>query len=85
MGLVLSSKRDMGELDVAVNTLAESIALKSPITIRGVKKAIIYQRDHHIADAMEQVRQWNAAMLYSNDLAEVFTAQTTGRKPNFNS
>lgn len=83
MGLALSCKRDVAELDATADALAETIASKSPITMRGVKKAITYQRDHITEDALEQVRQWNASMLYSSDLTEAFNAHIGDRKPSF--
>jgi 2,4-dienoyl-CoA reductase (NADPH2) len=70
-------------LQVGVRELAASIAAKSPLSIRGVKEMITYARDHSVADGLNYVATWNAAMLLSNDLQESMMANMGKRKPEF--
>ncbi|HLA36643.1 MAG TPA: crotonase/enoyl-CoA hydratase family protein [Rhodocyclaceae bacterium] len=53
-----------------VMEIARTIAAKSPLAIRGSKEMINYARDHSVADGLNYVATWNAAMLMSNDLME---------------
>jgi enoyl-CoA hydratase/carnithine racemase len=70
-------------LQVGVRELAASIAAKSPLSIRGVKEMITYARDHSVADGLNYVATWNAALLLSNDLQESMMANMGKRKPEF--
>jgi enoyl-CoA hydratase/carnithine racemase len=63
--------------------MATTIAAKSPLSIRGVKEMITYTRDHTVADGLNYVATWNAAMLLSNDLTESMMAHMGKRKPEF--
>lgn len=69
MGLVLKALPDQEQLLAHVSDVVTAIAAKSPLTVRGIKKTIHYQRDHSTHDSLEQVRYHNAAVLYSDDLA----------------
>ena len=70
-------------LQAGVCDMAASIAAKSPLNIRGVKEMITYARDHSVADGLNYVATWNAAMLLSNDLQEAMMASMGKRKPEF--
>ena len=70
-------------LQNGVRELAASIAAKSPLCIRGVKEMITYARDHSVADGLNYVATWNAAMLLSNDLQESMMANMGKRPPVF--
>jgi enoyl-CoA hydratase len=70
-------------LYAGVQAIAASIAAKSPLSIRGTKEMISYARDHTIADGLNQVATWNAAMLMSADLQEAMAAQMQKRKAVF--
>lgn len=63
--------------------LAEIIATKSPLSVRGTKQVMNFSRDHSVADGLEYIATWNAAMLLSNDITEAMTAKMTGRAPIF--
>jgi enoyl-CoA hydratase len=71
------------ELYEAVKTIAFQIAAKSPISIRGTKHILNYSRDHSISDGLSYMATWNAAMLLSEDLKEVFNAKQQKRNPEF--
>ena len=63
--------------------LAATIAAKSPLAVRGCKEMITYARDHSIADGLNYVATWNAAMLMSADIAEAIDAARERREPRF--
>ncbi len=66
-----------------VRELAQTIAAKSPLAIRGTKEMLVYARDHSVADGLNYVATWNAAMLLSNDLAAAMTAGATRQPAKF--
>jgi len=70
-------------LQKGVHELAASIASKSPLSVRGVKEMITYARDHSVADGLNYVATWNAAMLMSNDLQEAMMANMGKRAAVF--
>ena len=70
-------------LYAGVQGIAVGIAAKSPLSIRGTKEMINYARDHTVADGLNYIATWNAAMLMSQDLQEAMTANATKRPPVF--
>jgi enoyl-CoA hydratase len=66
-----------------VRTIARSIAGKSPLAIRGTKEMLNYGRDHSVADGLNYIATWNAAMLMSADLEETMAAMGERRPPRF--
>jgi enoyl-CoA hydratase/carnithine racemase len=83
MRLVNRCHATHAELTAAVAALAAQLAAKSPLCLRGTKEMIGYVRDHSVADGLNYIATWNAAMLYSEDLAEVQAARAQGRPPRF--
>ncbi len=67
-----------------VRKLAQDIAAKSPLAIRGTKEMLNYGRDHSVADGLNYIATWNAAMLMSADLDESMSALREKRSPKFN-
>ena len=63
--------------------LAHLIAAKSPLAIRGTKDTLNYARDHSVADGLDRVATWNAAMLMSADLQAAIRAGLTKQPPQF--
>lgn len=74
---------DADALRAGVEDLAQSMAAKSPLALRGCKEMITYARDHTVADALEHVATWNASMLVSDDLEEALLAGREKRTPRF--
>lgn len=66
-----------------VMQIATEITAKSPLAIRGTKGMIIYARDHTVADSLNYVATWNAAMLMSSDLQEAMMAGMQKKAPTF--
>ena len=54
--------------------IAGIIARKSPLSIRGIKEMVNYARDHSVADGLNYIATWNAAMLMSEDLTQAMMA-----------
>lgn len=82
-GLANAVHPDRDALLAAVRALAREIARKSPLAVRGTKEMLNYSRDHSVADGLNQVATWNAAMLLSADLNEALTALRERRLPRF--
>jgi enoyl-CoA hydratase len=49
----------------------------------GTKASLAYTRDHSVADGLEYIANWNAAMFDTADMGEAFTAKSEGRAPEF--
>ncbi|MFG6456288.1 crotonase/enoyl-CoA hydratase family protein [Roseateles sp. BYS96W] len=61
-------------LQAGVRGIAATIAAKSPLSIRGTKEQLNYARDHSVADGLNHIATWNAAMLMSEDLQKAMMA-----------
>lgn len=83
MGLVSESLGDREALAARVQAIAESIAAKSPVTVRGLKENLVYSRDHSVAEGLRHAADWNAAMLMSEDLDAVAKALRARTNPVF--
>lgn len=83
LGLANRIFGSIAELNAGVRNIAESIAKKSPLAIRGSKEILNYSRDHSIADGLMYVATWNSAALLSVDLAESMQAQKENRQACF--
>ena len=70
-------------LYAGVREIATTIAAKSPLAIRGTKEMITYARDHSVADGLNYIATWNAAMLLSDDLKEAMVANASKREAVF--
>lgn len=83
IGLVNRVYESPEALADGVRGIARSIAAKSPLAIRGTKEMLNYGRDHSVADGLNYVATWNAAMLMSADLDEAMSALREKRPPQF--
>ena len=66
-----------------VYAIAETIASKSPLAIRGTKEMFLYTRDHSVEEGLNYIATWNAGMLFSKDLQEAAIAGMQKRTPQF--
>lgn len=83
LGLVNRVYETREALQTGVRELAAQIAAKSPLSIRGVKEMLHYSRDHSVADGLNYIATWNAAMLMSNDLTAAMMAGMAKQTPEF--
>lgn len=59
------------------------IGAKSPLAVIGTKAVLLKGRDMSLNQGLDYVATWNSAMLLSDDLKEVASAQLQKRKPSF--
>lgn len=83
IGLVNRTYANAEEMQAGVISVAEQIAQKSPLAVQGSKEMLRYMRDHSVADGLNYVATWNAAMLQSEDLRVAMTAQLSKSTPEF--
>jgi enoyl-CoA hydratase/carnithine racemase len=83
LGLINQVFDNREQLLQEVGTVAATIAAKSPLTVRGIKQVMNYNRDHTIASGLDFVATWNAAMLLSEDTQEAVLATMQKRAPQF--
>ncbi|TAM10751.1 MAG: crotonase/enoyl-CoA hydratase family protein [Nevskiaceae bacterium] len=83
IGLVEQVFADHDALMAGATALAQTIAAKSPLTVRGIKRNALFARDHSVADGLAYTAAWNASTLVSNDAIEAMSAYTGKRAPNF--
>jgi enoyl-CoA hydratase len=53
------------------------------MAVWGTKTSLAYTRDHTVADGLEYIANWNAAMFDTADMGEAFTAKAEGRAAEF--
>ena len=70
-------------LQAGVREVAAQVAAKSPLSIRGTKEMLNYSRDHSVADGLNHIATWNAAMLMSTDLTAAMMAGMAKQPPQF--
>ena len=81
--LVNQVYEDKEAMMARVLEIAEMIASKSPLSVRGSKHILNHSRDHSVSDGLNYMATWNAAMFLSNDVQEAMTAKMTGNEPKF--
>lgn len=67
----------------SARALAHEIAAKSPLAITGIKQVLNRGRDQSIAEGLEYVALWNAAMLQGEDVPAAVGAQMRKETPQF--
>jgi enoyl-CoA hydratase len=83
VGMVTRVFDDRAALTAGVHERARAIAAKSPLAMRGLKEMLNYARDHSVADGLNHVATWNAAMLLSDDLMAATSAGLQKKAPVF--
>ncbi|MEL0167921.1 MAG: crotonase/enoyl-CoA hydratase family protein [Pseudomonadaceae bacterium] len=83
IGLVNRTWADYEQLLAGVMEIAQNIAAKSPLAIRGTKEMIRFSRDHSVEDGLNYIATWNAAMLQSDDLKAAVMAHMSKQAPEF--
>eukprot|EP00943_MAST-04B_sp_MAST-4B-sp1_P007104 g7104.t1 len=77
LGLVLECFDCSETMMQTVESVAEEIAKKSPLTMRNIKRNIKYSRDHTTEQGLEHVRMMNSSILFSEDLEQVIGTITS--------
>jgi enoyl-CoA hydratase len=82
-GFVNAVYVDHAKMLEGVMDTAAMIASKSPMAVWGTKQTMHYTRDHSVADGLEFIANWNAAMFDTDDMGEAATAQMEGRDADY--
>ncbi len=82
-GFVNAVFPDHATMIASVMETAAEIASKTPMAIWGTKRSMNFGRDHSVADGLEFIANWNAAMFDTDDMAEAFAAQMEQRSAEF--
>ena len=82
-GFVNAVYDDHDTMMKAVDEIAAQIAAKSPMAIWGTKQTMNFSRDHSVADGLEYIATWNAAMFDTDDMGEAFRAQLENRDADY--
>jgi enoyl-CoA hydratase len=82
-GLVSGVLESQEQLASRVGEIAQTIAAKSPLAIRGIKQTLAYGRDHGLADSLDYVATWNSAMLSFDDVHAAIAAAKQGAIARF--
>lgn len=75
LGFVNRVYEDRDTMLREVMVIAQSIASKSPLAVRGSKEMLLYSRDHSVAESLNYIATWNAGMLSEADLQAGLQAQ----------
>ena len=82
-GFVSRVFEDHESLVAGVLEIAKNIATRSPLAVVGSKEMLNYSRDHSVADGLNYIATWNAAMVITQDLGEGMRAQAERRPPAY--
>jgi enoyl-CoA hydratase len=83
MGYVNSVHDDADSVLAAALELASEIAANSPLAVQGSKAVLNAARQRSVQQNLDHVALWNAAFLYSDDLAEAIQAFIEKRRPDY--
>ena len=83
IGLVNDHFSNKETMMTEVLKVAETIASKSPLSIRGTKEVLRHTRDHSVQDGLHHMAVWNSAMILSDDLTVAFMAAMSKQPPTF--
>jgi enoyl-CoA hydratase len=81
VGLVNQVFPDQAAMLAGVTEIAAEIAAQSPLAIWGSKEALLYARDHTVADSLGQIAFWQTGAFQPADMTEAFTAKAEKRPP----
>ena len=83
LGLVNGTYSSLEELEAGVAETARTIASKSPLAVRGIKRVMNHSRGRTVEEGLDYVATWNASMLLSTDAQEAMKAVLEKRSPTF--
>lgn len=84
LGLVSRAVPTEQLVDVALE-VCRNIARHSPVAVQGTKTALLYARDHSVADGLAQVAFYNALALQGKDLPIAWKANAARGRAMFSS
>ncbi|MEL7029209.1 MAG: enoyl-CoA hydratase-related protein [Pseudomonadota bacterium] len=83
LGLVNAVHPSHEEAVEAALAMARTIAEKSPIAVAGSKGMMTYARDHSVAESIEHMKGYQAAIFNIGDIMESYTAKMEKRPARF--
>lgn len=83
MGLITHICDDIQKLMEKAKEIAEEIIECPPLTVRALKEAILFSRDHDIKAGLDIVAHINAYNIPSEDIFEAISAFKERRRPKF--
>lgn len=83
IGFVTAVHADAAATIEAALGLAGAIAANSPLAVQGSKAVLNAARRREVEQSLDHVALWNAAFLYSDDLAEAIQAFIEKRPPRY--
>jgi enoyl-CoA hydratase len=83
IGFVSELLDDAAAVQQAAVTMATAIAANSPLAVQGSKAVLNAARRSDVEQNLDHVALWNAAFLYSDDLAESIQAFVEKRLPEY--
>ena len=63
--------------------VARNIASKPPIAIQGIKRSLIYSRDHSVAQALDHTVMLQSAILSGQDILKMVQSRMSGQTAQF--
>lgn len=82
-GFVARVASDVAELHAAADEMAQHVAKLSPLAVAGTKTALRRNRRAQVADGLDYMTAWNAAMFVTDDIPEAIDAQQNKRSAGF--
>lgn len=82
-GLVARVVEDHQTLMHEAWSLAEEIAARSPLAIAGIKRNLLFSRDHPVASGLDYVATWNGGMLRPRDIKAAIQAKLAKQQAGF--
>jgi Delta3,5-Delta2,4-dienoyl-CoA isomerase len=79
----ISRSYPLPRLVPAALQLCREMSQHSPLAVQGTKAALVYARDHSVADSLEQVAWYNALALQGPDITRAWSVSKTKRRPHF--
>ncbi|WP_281302165.1 MULTISPECIES: crotonase/enoyl-CoA hydratase family protein [unclassified Iodidimonas] len=83
LGFISTMADDQATVIEKARAMAAGIAQKSPLAISGVKQVLNHARDHSLADGLDYIATWNAAMLMGPDLMKGAKAALTRTEADY--
>lgn len=83
LGFVNAVYDSQDEMLAAVMTIAEQIAVNSPLAVTGCKEMLNYSRDHSVEDSLRYMATWQAGMFRPADMMKTFQAKAQKKSPEY--
>mgnify|MGYP001567518459 CR=1 FL=1 len=83
LGLVIKTYESAEQLLENAFTIAQRIAERPPIAVTGIKRAMLYSRDHGVYESLEHTVLLQSAFLNGQDILNSVQARMSGQTAKF--